>query len=65
MEVRVLYLCDGHACEAPGFCARNGTGECRHTTDFAHAMHKDADLNDFMRVREQDGVTLLVEPSDD
>lgn len=44
----VLYLCDGKACEEPDNCAVIGTGLCRHTTQLAHALHKDVDLKDFI-----------------
>jgi len=32
----MLYLCDGDAC---GECNSHAGGECRHTTDPAHALH--------------------------
>ena len=44
----VVYLCDGKACEEPDFCMFNGTGECRHTTDLEHALHKDIDISSFI-----------------
>lgn len=61
----VLYLCDGHACVAPDSCARNGTGECRHTTDWEHALHPDRDLRDFFsRPGRRQGTVDLWEPGD-
>lgn len=62
-KTSVLYICDGRACEGPDHCWHNGTGECRHTTRAEHALHKDADINEFMRITNGDG-TILVEPYD-
>lgn len=45
IEVRVLYLCDGKAC---GETCPNE--DCHHTNKYAHALHKDADPDSFMRV---------------
>ena len=53
----MLYLCDGRAC---GDGCPNG--DCHHTKDYAHALHKDADLNGFERRPLGDGVMVLVEP---
>lgn len=62
----VLYLCDGRACGNPTYCAHNGTGECRHTTRAEHALHKDADLKDFIaRPSREPGKVDLWEPDDD
>ena len=61
----VLYLCDGKACECPTCCAHNGTGECHHTTKWEHALHKDADPSEFLKVPLGDDEIILVEPFDD
>lgn len=60
----ILYLCDGRACEEPDHCMFNGMGECHHTTRWEHALHKDADPNEFRRWVTPDGV-ILWEPDDD
>lgn len=40
-EPKVLYLCDGlRPCGGSSGCYRNG-GECRHTANEGHALHKD------------------------
>lgn len=57
---RVLYLCDGKACgdECPNEL-------CHHTSQWAHALHPDADLKDFATVPNQrTGKFDLVEPVD-
>lgn len=63
----VLYLCDGKACECPTYCAHNGTGECRHTSKWEHALHKDVDLKDFISrpSSREAGKVDLWEPMDD
>lgn len=62
----VLYLCDGRACECPDHCSHNGTGECRHTSKWEHALHKDADPNDFIALPSSiEGKVNLWEPPDD
>lgn len=62
----VLYLCDGKACENPAYCHHNGTGECRHTTRWEHALHKDVDLKDFIsRPSPIEGKIDLWEPTSD
>lgn len=61
----VLYLCDGRACENPDNCHHNGTGECRHTTRFEHALHRVVDLSDFVPMPAHDGGGVdLWEPVD-
>lgn len=60
----ILYLCDGKACEEPDHCMLNSTGECRHTTRWEHALHKDADPDGFRRTATPDGV-ILWEPDDE
>lgn len=44
----ILYICDGAACECPDHCSHNGTGECRHTSDPTHALHKDNESTKFI-----------------
>lgn len=62
----VLYLCDGKACECPTCCAHNGTGECRHTTQWEHALHPERELRDFIaRPGRDEGKVDLWEPLDD
>lgn len=62
---RVLYLCDGRACDVPDHCAMNGTGKCRHTTKWEHALHRDADLKDFQAMPSpMTGKVDLWEPCD-
>ena len=62
----ILYLCDGKACDNPTHCNHNGTGECRHTTRWEHALHKDADLNEFVATRgRREGEINLWEPTGD
>lgn len=53
----VIYLCDGKACgdECPN-------EDCHHTTQWEHALHKDADLKDFVSMPRGDGKIDLVEP---
>ena len=62
----VLYLCDGKVpnCEKT-CCAHNGMGDCRHTTKWEFALHKDADVSAFERVPIGEDELLLVEPVDD
>lgn len=54
----ILYLCDGRACERPDYCWHNKTGECRHTARLEHALHKDANPNEFNCIATPDGVIL-------
>ena len=57
---RVLYLCDGKACgdECPNEL-------CHHTTRWEHALHKDADPNEFtVRRGRREGKVDLWEPVD-
>lgn len=61
----VLYLCDGRACENPDHCAHNGTGECRHTTKYEHAVNKGVDTSGFItRAGRSTGTVDLWEPFD-
>ena len=61
----VLYLCDGKACNEPNHCRHNGTGECRHTEKWEHALHKDSDPNEFtVRPGRHKGEFDLWEPDD-
>lgn len=62
----VLYLCDGKACDNPTHCRHNGTGECRHTAQWEHALHPDVDLKGFVsRPSQQEGKIDLWEPTDE
>ena len=57
---RVLYLCDGKACgdECPNEL-------CHHTSDWEHALHRDADLKDFTAMPSpMSGKVDLWEPTD-
>ena len=57
----VFYLCDGKECgdECPS------ADLCHHTTKWEHALHKDADQSEFLKVPLGDDEILLVEPFDD
>lgn len=61
----ILYLCDGKApnCKKT-CCAHNGMGDCRHTTQWEHALHKDADVSKFEMVPAGEDRLLFVEPYD-
>ena len=61
----VLYLCDGKVpnCEKT-CCAHNGMGDCWHTTQLEHALHKGADVSGFITIPNGDGSVILVEPYD-
>lgn len=61
----VLYLCDGKVpdCEKT-YCAHNGMGDCRHTTQLEHAMHKDVDVSTFKTIPVGEDELILVEPYD-
>lgn len=62
----VLYLCDGKACDNPDNCVHNGTGECRHTSLWEHAINKGTDLKDFIsRPSRESGRVDLWEPFDE
>lgn len=67
MRVRaILYLCDGKACgdECPNEL-------CHRTADPKHALHPDRDLDEFetwldpVEAYRDQGMTILVEPTDD
>lgn len=62
----ILYLCDGKVpeCERTN-CAYNGMGDCRHTVEWEHRLHEDADVSDFLTVPCADDRVLLVEPIDE
>lgn len=63
---RVFYLCDGNACDNPDNCHVSGTGMCRHTAQWEHALHKDSDLKDFVSLpSREEGKVDLWEPFDD
>lgn len=56
----ILYLCDGKAC---GETCPNE--DCRHTMLWEHALHKDADPNEFtVRRGRREGKVDLWEPVD-
>ena len=55
---RVLYICDGHACE--GKEDWHECGECRHTEKYEHALYKYSDTRRFERFGD-----FLVEKRDD
>ncbi len=56
----ILYLCDGKACgdECPNEL-------CHHTSKWEHALHKDADPNEFMLMASRKGEFDLWEPVDE
>lgn len=63
----ILYLCDGEVpeCEKT-FCAMNGSGECRHTTQWEHALNKGRDISEFTaRPGREPGEVNLWEPLDE
>lgn len=63
----VLYLCDGKACDGVAMnCGPRGMGECWHTNDIGHALHKEFDFNEFVPLSSRaEGRVDLWEPNDD
>ena len=59
----IYYLCDGKACE--GKEGWSECGLCHHTSQWEHAVHKDADPSDFTVVSPMEGRFDLWEPDSD
>lgn len=65
----IAYICDGMACEGTPGWDKSCCELCCHTTNFEHALHKDANIADqslFKRVRTGHGLVVnLWEIGDD